>query len=78
MDGFDPSRMDPLEYISSNEIRNRCATICRGTKEIAIINLVTGEVQQIEPDLQKNTAEEKSPAEKVNSNSRNINTIIIL
>lgn len=64
LDGFDPSRMNPLEYISSNEIRNRCATICRGTKEIAIINLVTGEVQQIEPDLQKNTAEEKSPAEK--------------
>ena len=63
LDGFDPSRMDPLGYISSSDIKNRCATICRGTKEVAIINLVTGEIQQIEPDLQTMT-EDKCPAEK--------------
>lgn len=63
LDGFDPGKMDPVDYISSNDIKNGIVDLCRGKKMVANINLLSGEVILVQPES-SNTGEDKSPAEK--------------
>ena len=62
LDGFDPGRMDPIDYISSNDIKNGIVDICRGKKVVANINLSSGDIFLVktESDI---LGEDKSSAE---------------
>lgn len=62
LDGFNKSCMDPIDYISSSDIKNKFVDLCRGKQIVATINLTTGEIKKLEPRLE--TAEEKRPVEK--------------
>lgn len=63
LDGFDPGKMDPINYISSSDIRDGIVDICRGKKIVANINLSSGEIIPLSPELES-TGEDKSSAEK--------------
>lgn len=63
LDGFDPGKMDPIDYISSSDIRDGIVDICRGKKIVANINLSSGEIIPLSPELES-TGENKSSAEK--------------
>lgn len=63
LDGFDPGKMDPIDYISSSDIRDSIVDICRGKKIVANINLSSGEIIPLSPELES-TGEDKSSAEK--------------
>ena len=63
LDGFDPGKMDPIDYISSSDIRDGIVDICRGKKIVANINLSSGKIIPLSPELE-NTGEDKSSAEK--------------
>lgn len=63
LDGFDPGKMDPIDYISSSDIRDGIVDICRGKKIVANINLSSGEIIPLSPELES-TGEDKSSAEK--------------
>jgi hypothetical protein len=63
LDGFDPGKMDPIDYISSSDIRDGIVDICRGKKIVANINLPSGEIIPLSPELES-TGEDKSSAEK--------------
>ena len=62
LDGFDPGRMDPIDYISSNDIKNGIVDICRGKKVVANINLSSGDIFLVKPESEI-TGEDKSSAE---------------
>ena len=63
LDGFDPGKMDPIDYISSSDIRDGIVDICRGKKIVANINLSSGEIIPLSPELES-AGEDKSSAEK--------------
>lgn len=63
LDGFDPGKMDPIDYISSSDIRDGIVDICRGKKIVANINLSSGEIIPLSPELES-TGEDKFSAEK--------------
>lgn len=63
LDGFDPGKMDPVDYISSNDIKDGIVDICRGKKIVANINLSSGEIILLSPELES-AGEDKSSAEK--------------
>lgn len=63
LDGFNSKPMDPIDYISSSDIKNGIVDLCRGKKVVANINLSSGEIVLIEPE-QKMIGEDKSSAEK--------------
>ena len=63
LDGFDPGRMDPIDYISSNDIKNGIVDICRGKKVVANINLSSGDIFLVKPESEI-AGEDKSSAEK--------------
>lgn len=63
LDGFDPGKMDPIDYISSSDIRDGIVDICRSKKIVANINLSSGEIIPLSPELES-TGEDKSSAEK--------------
>lgn len=63
LDGYDGSYMDPIDYISSSDIKNKFADLCRGKRVVATINLTTGEVKKLKPELEI-LAEEKRPVDK--------------
>ena len=63
LDGFDPGKMDPIDYICSSDIRDGIVDICRGKKIVANINLSSGEIIPLSPELE-NAGEDKSSAEK--------------
>ena len=63
LDGFDPGKMDPVDYISSSDIKDGIVDICRGKKIVANINLSSGKIIPLSPELE-NTGEDKSSAEK--------------
>lgn len=48
LDGFDGSRMEPIDYISSSDVKNKFVDICLGKKIVATINLTTGKIEPIE------------------------------
>lgn len=62
LDGFDSKCMDPIDYISSNDIKNGTVDICRGKKIVANVNLLSGELFLIKPEIP--VGEDKSSAEK--------------
>lgn len=63
LDGFDKREMDPVDYISSSDVKNKYVDICRGRKVVATIDLSTGDITRVN---QSNSlmGKEKSPAEK--------------
>lgn len=63
LDGFNPSTMDPIDYVSSSDIKNKFIDICRGKKVIATISLKTGEITKITPENEIEV-EDKGSAEK--------------
>lgn len=62
LDGFDSKCMDPIDYISSNDIKNGIVDICRGKKTVANVNLLSGELFLLKPEIP--VGEDKSSAEK--------------
>lgn len=53
LDGFDESLMEPIDYISSSDIKNKFVDICSNGKVVATIKLATGEIKRIkEPELE--------------------------
>ena len=62
LDGFIPGKMDPIDYISSNDVKNKFVDICLGKKIVATINLTTGIIIPIEPE--QDLAKDKRPSEK--------------
>lgn len=62
LDGFDSKCMDPIDYISSNDIKNGIVDICRGKKTVANVNLSSGELFLLKPEIP--VGEDKSSAEK--------------
>lgn len=63
LDGFNPGCMDPIDYISSNDIKNGIVDICRGKKMVANISLSSGEIFLVKPESEI-TGEDKPSAEK--------------
>lgn len=63
LDGFDPSTMDPIDYVSSSDIKNKFVDICRGKKVVATISLQTGDITRVTPECEI-AAEDKGSAEK--------------
>lgn len=63
LDGFDPGCMDPIDYISSSDIKNGIVDLCRGKKVVANINLSSGDIFLVKPES-KIVGEDKSSAEK--------------
>ena len=64
LDGFNPNTMDPVDYISSSDVKDKYVDLCRGNRVVATINLTTGFIEKIEPELASNLGEDKSPVEK--------------
>ena len=62
LDGFISGKMEPIDYISSSDVKNKFVDICLGKRVVATINLTTGTISPIEPE--QNLAEEKRPSEK--------------
>lgn len=50
LDGFDPGKMDPIDYICSRDISDGIVDICRGEKVVANINLSSGKIALIKPE----------------------------
>ena len=63
LDGFDPGCMDPIDYISSSDIKNGIVDLCRGKKVVANINLSSGDIFLVKPESEV-AGEDKSSAEK--------------
>lgn len=63
LDGFDPGCMDPIDYISSSDIKNGIVDLCRGKKVVANINLSSGDIFLVKPESEI-VGEDKSSAEK--------------
>ena len=63
LDGFDPGCMDPIDYISSSNIKNGIVDLCRGKKVVANINLSSGDIFLVKPESEV-AGEDKSSAEK--------------
>lgn len=63
LDGFNPSTMDPVDYISSSDIKDGIVELCRGKKIVATILLTSGNIVLEKPECE-NAGEDKSPAVK--------------
>lgn len=50
LDGFDANIMDPIDYISRFDIRNKFVDICKGTQVVATIDLLTGKIIMLNPE----------------------------
>ena len=56
--------MEPVDYISSSDVKNKFVDICKGKKIVATICLSTGKITMLEPEQnEKKLAEEKSSVE---------------
>ena len=64
LDGFDASKMEPIDYISSSDVKNKFVDICLGKKVVASINLTTGEIISINTPKQEIKAKDNSPTVK--------------
>lgn len=64
LDGFDAKKMEPIDYISSSDVKNKFVDICLGKKVVATINLTTGEITSVNIPEQKSTAKDNSPTVK--------------
>ena len=63
LDGFNASIMEPVDYISSSDVKNKFVDICKGKKIVATICLSTGKITMLEPEQNEKIAEEKSSVE---------------
>lgn len=63
LDGFDPGCMEPIDYISSSDIKNGIVDLCRDKKVVANINLSSGDIFLVKPESEI-AGEDKSSAEK--------------
>lgn len=64
LNGFNASIMEPVDYISSSDVKNKFVDICKGKKIVATICLSTGKITMLEPEQnEKKIAEEKSSVE---------------
>ena len=61
LEGFDTGKMEPVDYISSSDVKNKMVDISKGRFLVAQINLITGEIIQV---VKTNDGEEKPVAEK--------------
>lgn len=50
LDGFDVSRMEPIDYISSSDVKNGSVAIMLGKKIVADIDLSTGFIKPAQPE----------------------------
>ena len=50
LDGFNASIMEPVDYISSSDVKNKFVDICKGKKIVATICLSTGKITMLEPE----------------------------
>ena len=64
LDGFNPSIMDPIDYISSSDVKNKFIDICRGNRVVATIDITTGNIEQLNNQNVENIGEDKSSAVK--------------
>lgn len=64
LDGFDAKKMEPIDYISSSDVKNKFVDICLGKKVVATIDLTTGKIESINIPEHKATAKENSPTVK--------------
>ena len=54
LDGFDAKKMEPIDYISSSDVKNKFVDICLGKKVVATIDLTTGKIESINiPELKQ-------------------------
>ena len=49
--------MEPVDYISSSDVKNKFVDICKGKKIVATICLSTGKITMLEPEHNENVAE---------------------
>lgn len=64
LDGFDASKMEPIDYISSSDVKNKFVDICLGKKVVASINLTTGEIISVNTPKQEIKVKDNSPTVK--------------
>lgn len=50
LDGFNSQTMDPIDYVSSSDVRNKFIDICHNGKIVATINLTTGVIEELKPE----------------------------
>ena len=62
LDGFKIGKMDPVDFVSNNDVKNKEIDLCKGLNVVATIDLVTGEILPMKPELEM--AEDKCPSEK--------------
>lgn len=63
LDGFNGSKMEPIDYISSSDVKNKLVDICLGKKVVATIDLTMGTIEPFnEPELEL-MAKDNSPTE---------------
>lgn len=62
LDGFSPNSMEPIDYISSSDIKNKYVDLCYKGRVVAAINLSTGKIERIPPE-QELQVEDKSLTE---------------
>lgn len=60
LDGFDAGKMDPVDYISSSDVKNKVIDISRGRSLVAFIDLNTGKIIQVDKLDIKEEGEQKS------------------
>lgn len=60
LDGFKSSKMEPVDYVSSSDIKNKFVDLCYEGRVVATINLSDGTISKVEPE-QELRVEDKSP-----------------
>ena len=53
LDGFNPEKMEPIDYICSHDIKNKFIDLCQGKKVVATINITTGKIEELQPEVTK-------------------------
>lgn len=51
LDGFNSEKMEPVDYICSHDIKNKFIDLCRGKEVVATINLTTGKIEELKPEV---------------------------
>ena len=70
LDGFNASIMEPVDYISSSDVKNKFVDICKGKKIVATICLSTGKITMLEPEQnEKNQLKRKAQWKIVDDNN---------
>lgn len=54
LDGFNEKIMEPIDYISSSDVKNKFVDLCLGKSIVATIDLTTGKIIKVEEPEQNN------------------------